>query len=159
MSHIQSLYLVPEQNAFETVWQICDEMPEPLLSNTSVQVEPFWCARIEDEEAALYGRLRYSDPLPGWRAEELPFGSNEIVIPDHERAGAEEMLRSESRSAATWHRIVTVTAPMAAHETFQAAHAAILAHHAKLDELERLVDEETETVQALLDGLGAHGRP
>jgi hypothetical protein len=118
LPHFQALHLVPEQHALETVWQICDEMPEALLSNTSVQVEPFWCARIEVDDAALYGRLRYSEPLPGWSAEELPFRCNEVVVPEHER-NVEEMLRDECPSAATWHQIVTVTAPMAAHEAFQ----------------------------------------
>jgi hypothetical protein len=160
MPHFQSLYLVPEPHALETVWEICDAMPEALLSNTNVHVGPFWCASIEDDEAAaLYARLRYSGPPPGWGAEELPFARNEIVVPDDERANTEEMLQSGCRSAATWHRIVTITAPMEAHEAFQTAREFVLAYHAELDDLERLVDEEIEAVRALLDGLDARGRP
>lgn len=48
------------------------------------------------------------------------------VTPHDERDAIEKMLSDECPSAATWHRIVTVTAPEEAHKAFQVAREGVL---------------------------------
>jgi hypothetical protein len=154
------LCALPENDAWRTMAQIFTEMPHGMSRRMETQIEPFWCVKIADEDAAFYARMRYhevpfdlSDPDA-----ESPLEPGEIIVPQAERPEVERMLREESRSAATWQRIVSLTAPEEVCRAFQVAHEQVVARKAALDELERLVDEELAAVGALLDHLDLRGQ-
>lgn len=155
----QFLCTLPETDAHLTIVQIYAAMPHGMFGKIEMQIEPFWCVKIADEDAALYARMRYHD-VPFELSDpdaDGPLESDEIIIPHDERPEVERMLREECRSAATWERIVTITAPEEVRRAFQVAYEQVLARKAALDELERLVGDELARVAELEADIGSFG--